>query len=164
MALVRPGQKAWMPVGGRVAVPGVGHCSSSLEEDRWSKTRVKVLCESPSGLPSVVRVTVWTREDGPTFPGWLGNYGNAAPGPQMAWLSPLDRGKTFFNLSDPQDRYYAIPTEVPEEHIANARIAVTPEVVTGYSVVRFDLPDVPLSKYWIEPVRPGNQTYRFRAR
>ncbi len=69
----------------------------------------------------------------------------------MTWLSPLDRGKTFFNLSDPKYRVYMSPFEVPMEHLTNARIGVTPEFVTRYSVVNFDLPDVLLSKYLVEP-------------
>ena len=151
VSFVRQGETAWMPVGGRVAAPGVGHCSNGISEDRWSQARVKVLCESPSNIPTVVRVTLWTPEDGRRFRSRLGAYGNPVTGPQTAWLSPLDRGKTFFNLSDPKYRQYPVPLEVPMEHLANARIAVTPEFVTGYSVVNFDLPDVPLSKYWIEP-------------
>jgi hypothetical protein len=149
--LVRPGETAWMPVGGRVAAPGVGHCTSGISEDRWSEARIKVLCESPSDIPAAVRVTLWTPEDGRRFTSRLGAFGNPTTGPQTAWLSPLDRGKTFFNLSDPKYRRYPVTVEVPMEHLANARIAVTPEFVTGYSVVNFDFPDIPLSKYWIEP-------------
>jgi hypothetical protein len=155
VSLVRRGETAWMPVGGRVAAPGVGHCSNGISEDRWSVGRIKVLCESPSGIPPVVRVMAWTREDGRGYPSRLGSYGNPTTGPQTAWLSPLDRGKTFFNLSDPKYRLYAMTLEVPMEHLANARIAVTPEFVTGYSVVNFDLPDIPLGKYWMDPARPG---------
>ncbi len=57
--VVRQGETAWMPVGGRVAAPGVGNCSNGISEDRWSKARIKVLCESPSDIPAVVRVAMW---------------------------------------------------------------------------------------------------------
>ena len=164
VSLVRQGETAWMPVGGRVAAPGVGHCSNGIVEDRWSEARVKVLCESPSEIPAVVGVTVWTPEDGRRYPSRLGNYGNPTFGPNTAWLSPLDRGKTFFNLSDPKYRRYPITMEVPMEHLANARVGVTPEVVTGYSVVNFDLPDIPLSKYWIEPRSVGSGGVRLQSR
>lgn len=164
VSLVRQGETAWMPVGGRVAAPGVGHCSNGIVEDRWSEARVKVLCESPSDIPAVVRVTVWTPEDGRRYPSRLGNYGNPTFGPNTAWLSPLDRGKTFFNLSDPKYRRYPITFEVPMEHLANARIGVTPEFVTGHSVLNFDLPDISLSKYWIEPRRLGSGSVRLQSR
>ncbi len=164
VGVVRQGETAWMPVGGRVAAPGVGYCSSGISEDRWSEARVKVLCESSSDIPSVVRVTMWTQEDGRRFPSRLGNYGNPATSPQTAWLSPLDRGKTFFNLSDPKYRLHASFMEVPMEHLGNARIGVTPEFVTGYSVVNFDLRDIPLSKYWIEPPRSDGGSVRLQGR
>jgi hypothetical protein len=153
VSLVQPGDTVWMPVGGRVAAPGVGHCSNAISEDRWSQARVKVLCESPADIPPAVRVTLWTPEDGRRFPSSLGAYGNPTTAPQAAWLSPLDRGKTFFNLSDPKYRRYPITVEVPMEHLANARIAITPEFATGYSIVDFDFPDLPLSQYWVEPRR-----------
>ena len=50
------------------------------------------------------------------------------------------------------------------EHLANARIGVTPEFVTGHSVLNFDLPDISLSKYWIEPRRVGSGSVRLQAR
>jgi hypothetical protein len=63
VTLTRPGQTAWMPVGGRVAAPGVGHCSSLIDEDPWSRPMVKVLCESASRIPPMVRVTLWRPDE-----------------------------------------------------------------------------------------------------
>ena len=100
---------------------------------------------------------MWTREDGREYHSLLG-YGNLPTGLQTAWLSPLDRCDTLFELSDPKYRLsdpeygrYPFPVKVPMEYLANARIAVTPEFVTGYAVVNFDFPDVLLSKYLVEP-------------
>ena len=157
VSLVRQGETAWMPVGGRVAPPGVGHCSNGITENHSSKASVDVLCESPSDIPSVVFVTVWTREDGREYRSALVSYGNLPTGLQTGWLSPLDRCETLFELSDPKYRvldqeYRLYPfLKVPMEYLANARIAVRPEFVTGYAVVDFDFPDVLLSKYLIEP-------------
>src|ERR1017187_9151805 len=156
VSLVRQGETAWMPVGGRVAAPGVGHCSNGITEDYSPKAFVEVRCESPSDIPSVVLGTMWTREDGQRYHSALVNH-NFPTGLQTAWLSPLDRCEALFELSDPKYRlsdqvYRQYPfLKVPMEYLANARIAVTPEFVTGYAVVDFDFPDVLLSKYLIEP-------------
>ena len=155
VSLVRQGETAWMPVGGGGAAPGVGHCSNRINE--YDSAIVEVLCESPSDIPSVVWVTMWTREDGREYRSRLVNYGNLPTGAQTAWLSPLNRCETPFELSDPKyrlldPRYRLYPFRmVPMEYLANARIAVRPEFVTGYAVVDFDFPDVLLSKYSIEP-------------
>lgn len=146
VSLVRTGESSWMPVGGRVAARGVGHCSNAITDDRFGTSRIKVLCESPAGIPPVVRVSAWTPQDGRRYYSRLGDYGNPTSGPQMAWLSPLDRSKTFFNLSDPQYRTHPGP-EVPMEYLDHARIAVTPEYVTGYSVADFDFANVSLSQF-----------------
>jgi hypothetical protein len=159
VSLVRQGETAWMPVGGRVAAPGVGHCSSDIRENRSSEPRVNVVCESPSDIPPAVRAIAWTREDGQRYQWALVNYGNLPTGLRTAWLSPLNRCETSIELSDPKYRlsdpeYGRYPfLKVPMEYLANARIAVTPEFVTGYAVVNFDFPDVVLSKYWVEPRR-----------
>lgn len=159
---VRTGETSWMPVGGRVDARDVGHCSNQITEDRWSMSRIKVLCESPGGIPPDVHVAAWTQEDGRRYPSRLGDFGNPANGPQLAWLSPLNRSKTFFNLSDPAYRRYPITVEVPMEYLDHARIAVTPELPTGYAVVNFDLGEVALSKYWVEPQKPVMPTFRFQ--
>ena len=158
VSLVRQGETAWMPVGGRVAAPGVGHCSNGISEGRSSVAWVNVVCESPSDIPPAVRVIAWTREDGQRYHSGLVTYGNLPTGLRTAWLSPLNRCETSFELSDPKYRLsdpeygrYPFPVKVPMEYLANARIAVTPEFVTGYAVVNFDFPDVVLSKYWVEP-------------
>jgi hypothetical protein len=153
VSVVRLGETAWMPVGGRVAAPGVGYCSNGIGDNREQDDRINVLCESPSGIPQVVHVTMWSPEDRTRYasPPHLGSFGNYSVGPQMALLSPLDRGKTYFLLSDPKYRKHATSYAVPMEHLAHARIGVTPEVVTGYSVTNFDISNVPLSKYWEEP-------------
>ena len=152
--VIRLGETVWMPVGGRVAAPGVGHCSNSVGEDRGWEDRLNVLCESPGYIPTVVRVVAWTPEEGfiDASPRRLSPYNNYSSGPGVSELSPLDRARTSFGLSDPKYRRRLNSAGgVPLEHLSQARIAITPEFITGYSVARFDIPDVPLSKYWVEP-------------
>jgi len=157
VSLVREGEKAWMPVGGRVAAPGVGHCRSDIRENRSSEPWVEVVCQSPSDIPPATRAIAWTREDGQSYHWAMNNYGNLPTGLRTAWLSPLNRCETSIQTSDPKYRlsdpeYGRYPfLKVPMEYLANARIAVMPEFVTGYAVVNFDFPDVVLSKYWVEP-------------
>ena len=109
----RLGETAWMPMYGQVVAPGVGHSSNSMSETRWSEGMIKVLCESPSTLPQVTRVTLAITGIGRQWHGRLGNFGNPTSVPQWAWLSPLDRAKTFFNISDPRTRRYPYYMEVP---------------------------------------------------
>jgi hypothetical protein len=157
VSLVREGEKAWMPVGGRVAAPGVGHCRSDIRENPSSEPWVTVVCESPSDIPPATRAIAWTREDGQEYHHALVNYGNLPTGLRTAWLSPLNRCDTSIQLSDPKyrlsDPEYGQSNfrKVPMEYLANARIAVMPEFSTGYAVVNFDFPDVVLSKYLVEP-------------
>ena len=155
--LVRQGETAWMPVGGRVAAPGVGRCSNGIIEKYPPNSLVEVRCESPSLIPSVVHVTMWTRENGHEYGSALLNNNLLPTGLQIPWLSPLNRCETHFELSDPKYRlsdenFRRYPfLKVPMEYLANAMIAVRPEFVTGYAVVNFDFPDVLLSKYLVEP-------------
>jgi hypothetical protein len=151
VSFYRLGQTAWMPMYGEVFAPGVGHCSNSISENRWSEGMIKVLCESPSIMPGVIRVALAIAGIARQWNGRLGNFGNPTSGPQWAWLSPLDRAKTFFNISDPRARRYPYYMEVPLEHLAEAKISITPEVPTGYTMVDFDFPDVALADNRVRP-------------
>lgn len=152
VSFFRLGETAWMPIPGRVAASGVGHCSTTVIEDHWSANSVvKVLCESPSHLPQSTRVTVSAPGVLRTWAQHLGNSANLTDGPHWAWLSPLDRAKSFVPISDPRTRLYNYSLDVPLEHIDKARIGITPEIPTGYSIVDFDLRDVALNDFSIHP-------------
>jgi hypothetical protein len=45
VSFYRMGGTASMPMNGRVAAPVVRHCSSTIGQDRWSQSSVKVLCD-----------------------------------------------------------------------------------------------------------------------
>jgi hypothetical protein len=149
----RMGETAWVPVPGRVVAPGVGHCSTTIIDDHWSANNmVKILCESPSQLPRETRLTISIPG---TLPDWYQRLGESETfsfnegHPRWAWLSPLDRGKTFVHTSDPRTRQFSYQLEIPLEHIDRARIGITPEMTTGYTVVDFDFRDVSLSDYYV---------------
>ena len=151
----RKGETTWMPLNRPVFASGVGLCSAAIREDQWTAGRVIVLCESPRDLPQTTRVTLSIPQIGREWHQQLRDYGNPSTGPHWAWLSPLDRANTFFNISDPRTRLYQYYVEVPLEHVDQAKIGITPEILNGYSIVNFDFPDVPLSSYHAEP-----RTYR----
>ncbi len=81
----------------------------------------------------------------------LGGSANLTEGPHWAWLSPLDRAKSFVPISDPRTRQYNYSLEVPLEYIDKARIGITPEIPTGYTIIDFDLRDVALNDFYIHP-------------
>ena len=146
----RLGATGSMPLHGEVIVPGVGHCSNSVTD---TDGRVKVLCESPALLPQTVHVNLAIPGQDHEWNSRLGDLANLAGGPRWAWLSPLDRGKTFFPTSDPSTRRYNYYMEVPQEHLDKARISLMPEIPTAYSVINFDFPAVTLSTYYLVPAR-----------
>jgi hypothetical protein len=151
VSFYRMGETAWMPMNGRMAAPAVGHCSSTIDEDRWSRSAVKVLCESPSQLPRTTSATLAVPRVGREWQQRLGDSFNFAIGPRWAWLSPLDRGKTFFPISDPGTRRETYAMEVPLEYLDKARIGITPEIATGYTLVDFDFRDVTPANYHVPP-------------
>jgi hypothetical protein len=151
VSFFRLGETAWMPIPGRVAAAGVGHCSTTVIEDHWSANSVvKVLCESPSHLPQSTRVTVYAPGVLRTWAQRLGNSASLTEGPQWGWLSPLDRAKSFVPISDPRTRQYQYSLDVPLEYIDKARIGITAEIPTGYTIVDFDFRDVALNDFYIK--------------
>jgi hypothetical protein len=151
--LVRKGQTAWMPIGGRVATAEVGRCSNAIEENRWGGESVRVLCESAGFSTRPLDMAVWTPEDGRSLDAGPAYLGNVSGGPGLALLSPLSRSKSFFRVVYTQT--VRNPMELPANYLANARIGVTPEKVMGYAVVDFDLSDISLEKYVPEPYWAG---------
>jgi hypothetical protein len=141
----RMGVTTSLPVNGRAVAPGIGHCSSVLSETRWSENMINVLCESPSPLPRTAYVTLAIPGIRREWNEWLRDTRAQVSGPQWAWLSPLNRARTFFNTADSRTTIYKFGLEVPLEQIGKAKISVTPEIPAGSSLVDFDLPDLPLA-------------------
>jgi len=153
VSFYRIGDTVSMPMNGRVAAPSVGHCSSTIGQDRWSQSSVKVLCESPSHLPLAVATLAIPRIGREWQERLGGSYDkyNLILDPYVAWLSPLDRAKASFPVSDPRTRRDIYAMEVPLEYLDQAKIGVTPEIATGYTLVDFDFRDVSLPSYHVPP-------------
>jgi hypothetical protein len=149
MAVVfyRTSATAWMPMNGRVAALPVGHCSNAIGEDRWSRIMVKVLCESPSPLPRDTRATIVVTRIGREWQERLGSRFDFTIGPHWAWLSPLDRSRAAFPVSDPRTRREVYSMEVPMEYLDQAKVGVAGDVATGYTLVDFDFRDVTPASY-----------------
>jgi hypothetical protein len=138
-----PLETGWVPVAGR--------CNSMLQEGRSYESLLKVMCESPGEPPVRTFVTV-VSEDGrqweSRFLGYSSPYLQVA---RQAWLSPLDRRQTFFNIVDqdstaPPSRYL-----VPRGVLPNAKIGIKPQRATGYAVAGFEFRDIVLSDYVFRP-------------
>jgi hypothetical protein len=152
--LYRTGRTTWMPVGTAQAVPDVGRCRSMLQEARYARSMLKVECEAPGSLPSPTRVRLWDPASGEDWKAALGDSATMVPGPRYTWLSPLDRRQTFFQLAG-SPRGAGSRWLVPLPAIGGAKIAMTPELASGRTVVHYDLPDVDMRKFLI--ARAGNR-------
>jgi hypothetical protein len=152
IAAYRLGETTWMSTESPTYTPLDGRCMSTLLEDQYSEGRLKVECESPSAIPLPTRVRLWHPETGRDWNEKMGSSAPFAAGPRSTWLEALDRRQTFFRLVEvPRQR--DSPFYVPRTALATARIAITPEIVTGYSILKFDLKDVTLSQYFVPPLR-----------
>jgi hypothetical protein len=109
---------------------------------------LKVECESPLNVLGSARVRVWHPETGEQWKGRLGEFGSFSPSPQTTWLSPLSRKQTSFTLTNDIHRLPGSRWLLPTPFLSTARIEITPEEIIGYSVVRFDFPDVSLIPRW----------------
>ena len=144
--LYQTGPTTWMPVGAAQAAPGVGSCRNMQQESRYSRSMLKVECEAPGSLPSVTHVRLWDQASGTDWTAMLGDSGPVVPGPRYTWLSPLDRRQTFFQIAE-NPHGEGGRWLVPLQAVGGAKIAITPELVLGRRIVRFDIRDVDLRAY-----------------
>jgi hypothetical protein len=156
VSLHRTGQTTWMPVGATQTVAGIGRCSTALIESPnvYQGSMLKVLCESPYPIPFGTRVRLWQPETGRDWRQLLGDSAPDVSGPREASLSPLNRLQTFFHLvSDargnlPGDRWL-----IPQEALANGKLAITPDAIVGWATVELDLRNISLRDYVVKAVR-----------
>lgn len=139
----RPGETTEVPALGSATVAGVGRCNLAIVDDRYSEDLLKVLCESPREIP-LSFVVLRSEAGGGPWQGRLDFFGTDAPGPRETWLSPLQRAQTYFRLTDREAKAPASQWLVPRAQASNARAAITPEVVTGRALSRFEFHDVAL--------------------
>lgn len=145
----RLGETTILPTQGSLDAPGVGRCTAVTVEDHYSEPLQKVLCESPRVLPAT-SITLRHDASGRVWQERLHSAITLSPGPNRTWLSPLHRRQSFFRLTN------TVPTSpgsrwlVPASYLSSARLEITPEIVTGYALTRFDFADVALSA-WLVP-------------
>lgn len=148
VAFYRVGETRWVTVGVNEAIPGIGRCSSVVVEDRYSNGMLKVLCESPSEIaPLWTQVKLLQPDTGQEWKQRLGDSSTVVPGPRQAWLSPLARRQTFFRLTEEQPKSPGSQWLVPRSVLATAKIAITPEPITGYSTFNYTISYLTLSSY-----------------
>jgi hypothetical protein len=144
-----PGETAILPAKGGTYVPSLGQCTALIVDDRYSENMLKVLCESPRELP-MASIMLRHEASERVWREGLNSSVTYSPGPHETWLSPLHRGQSFFRLtnavtSSPGDQWL-----VPMGYLSSARIEITPEIVTGHALARFDFAEVSLAS-WLGP-------------
>lgn len=141
----RRGSTTTMATNGSMSVPELGRCTAMTVDDRFSEGMLKVLCESPAELPSaaiVLRHAASGRE-------WRLRLMDAmtySPGPHGTWLSPLHRGQSFFRLTDADAQGPGSQRLVPASYVAESRVEITPDVVTGHALAKFEFDGVELGR------------------
>ncbi len=148
VTLSHMGRSATVPIVGTSAVLGRYRCTGFPKEDPWHQAGVKFECESPDEIPPYI----WTELAVPgPLPNWkqlLGDSGTFAPYASETWLSPLNRRQTFISNYINSFRGGLLSERLASpEALANSKVTVTPEFVTGYSLVNFELKNARLSDY-----------------
>lgn len=150
------GETTWMPVGGQAAVPGLGRCRTEevARQDGYVEGMLKVLCESVEPIASLTEVRLWNPASGQS---WRHHLGDSAPmlyGPREAWLSPLHRLQTYFQLAaGARTPMSGNSWLVPPEALEGARVAITPKSIRGSAALVFEMRDVELGQF-VAPTAP----------
>jgi len=112
---------------------------------------LKVLCESPSEKALFwAGVRLLQPDTGKEWKQRLGDSATVIPRPRETWLSPLKRRQTFFRLTEEEPRSPGSKWLVPRNVLTSARIAITPEHITGYSILKYEIPNLELSNFVIK--------------
>jgi hypothetical protein len=113
-----------------------------------------VLCESPNAIAFGTGVRLWQPETGREWRQLLGDAAPLTSGPREALLSPLNRLQTFFHLvSDARDNSPGNRWLIPQEALANAKVAITPDAIVGWATAELDLRNIRLKDYVSTAVR-----------
>ncbi|MBN9657486.1 MAG: hypothetical protein J0H49_04875 [Acidobacteria bacterium] len=150
VTFVERGETAWMPAGGSVAVPRLGRCRTEEPVDQlpYRDGMLKVVCESVAPISSLTEVRLWNPASGQSWRHHLGDSAAAAYGPREAWLSPLHRLQTYFQLAAgsratmPGNRWL-----VPLEELNGARVAITPGWITRSATLTIELQALDLQAF-----------------
>ena len=128
-------------------VPGLGRCSSWIEEFRGVRGPLETLCESPREVSAETRVNLTLKDGDPAWTRQLANLSGIMSYSLGNWLSPMHRAQTEFNLAD---RWRAeIPGSqwlVPRDVASQGEIEVVPATRSAM-VLSYELRDVDLREF-----------------
>jgi len=142
-----PGRTTILPTQGSGEVADLGRCTTLTTDDGRTQA-FKLECESPRELPAAVMV-LRHEASGREWKERLSSSITYMPGPHETWLSPLHRGESFFHLVDVMTPGPGSQWLVPASDLPSARLEITPEIVTGHALARFDFPGVALSTWLV---------------
>jgi hypothetical protein len=154
--IYHPGEPVMMALAGERWVPGVGRCSSFIDEspNAYQGGLIKVLCESPLEVSPMTRVRFWQLANGRERDQRLGDSAPMTAGLRGDWLSPVHRLQTFFQLiSGAHDDSLGSRWMVSCDTSASCRIAITPSYNAGQAATDFELRGIVLSDYRMSPKR-----------
>jgi energy-coupling factor transporter ATP-binding protein EcfA2 len=119
-------------------VPHMGRCTAMTVDDVFSEDALKILCESPRGVPNA---SVVLRHDasGREWRSLLTSSIGYTPGTHESWLSPVARGQAYFRLTARLDAGPGSEWVVPRQYVSALRISIRPEIPTGHALVPFEL-------------------------
>lgn len=152
----RTGKAVWMTVGSTTDVAGVGRCSSSTIESPnvYQESMLKVWCKSPNPISPGTGVRLWQPETGGEWKQHLGDSAPNVSGPRETWLSPVNRLQTFFHVvADTREKLPGNRWLVPQGALANGKLAITPDAVTGWATADLEFRNVRLSDYVLKVAR-----------
>lgn len=158
VSFVGRGETTWIPVGGNAAVPGLGRCLTEevARPVGYGEGMLKILCESVEPVASLTAARLWNPASGQSWNHHLGDSAPVLSGPREAWLSPLHRLQTYFQLA--AGARTPMPGNswlVPPEALEGARVAITPRLIRGSAALVFELRDVELGES-VAPSVPGS--------
>ena len=125
--LYRGEKPVWMPVSRTTesAVPGLGHCSTALDENRGEEM-LDVSCESPTEISPHVKVRLVDLSTGRVWNQQLRDSMGFMSYPVRTWLSPLNRRQTFFHLVGEVRNEAEMSWLVPCSVLSSANVGFVP--------------------------------------
>jgi hypothetical protein len=129
-------------------VPGLGRCSSMIDERYGEGGPLKILCESPNEVPAETLVNLIPKGGGQPWAKQFAESSRMIRYSPRNWLSPLYREQARFNLADrPRAEVPGSQWLVPRDVPSQGEIEVVPAVRTGAMVLSYELHDVDLRQF-----------------
>ena len=142
-----------VPNTARIRVPDLGLCAgSSGGGNLYREDMLRIACESPDALP-LTSVTLTDTVTGRQWKSGLRTASTSVPYPSYAWLSPMQRGEAFFQLTSGDATQQGSQWLVPRQTLDHYRMEVEPQPVIGTAVVDFKLAGIDLRKFVVRHAR-----------